>query len=440
MRVRRAALAVVFAAVTLTSGCGSKGSPPADFAGSDGVRLYGVDGNMANATGEKMKTPGLLSGMVGTAPLTPLSDDFKARLRATDPSLANGSFTYAGETYDAVVISALAVQLAKTTDPLVVAKYINGVTILGPGGVECSTIKECLSAIAAGKDIAYRGISVHGPFTEAGEPSVTSYGTLHFGSDNRLDDGKTEFVAAGNESTGSKQPAPAPVSGKGRGDALKLGILIGKTGSLGAYNVSLFAGAHLAVKELNDAGGILGKAVTSEDADDGTDPTKASVQLDRLIQEGIGIIIGPSTSGQSKVLIPKIVTAGRVLISPSATNATLSTADDHGLFFRTAPSDAFQSQALADVIMRGGARRVYIIARADAYGMGLRDGVTETLAKAGIKKLDIGSMTYQDKQTDFTELIGAVKTFGPDSVLVIGYEESANVIEALHRGGIEFTH
>ncbi len=395
MRARRAAFAVVSAALMLVSGCSSTGPDPAAAAPS-GVRLYGVDGNMANSMGAMLKTPGAISGMVGTTPLTPVSDDYKARLIAIDPTMAGASLNYSGETYDAVVIGALAVQLARTTDPLVVAKYINGVTALGPGGVECQTIKQCLAAIAAGRDIAYRGIAVRGPFTESGEPSITSYGTLHFGPDNKIDEGKTEFVAAGDDSTASKQPAPAPATSRPHGEALRLGILIGKTGSLGAYNVSLFAGAHLAVKELNDAGGILGKPVTYEDADDGTDPDKASAQLDRLIQEGIGIIIGPSTSGQSKVLIPKIVAAGRVLISPSATSAELSKLDDHGLFFRTAPSDTFQSQALGDIIMRGGARRVYVVAHGDSYGLGLRDGVTANLVKAGVKKLDIGSLAYKD--------------------------------------------
>src|SRR5206468_1165218 len=134
--------------------------------------------------------------------------------------------------------------------------------------------------------------------------------------------------------------------------------------------------------EINALGGVLGKPVTYEDADDGTDPAKAGASLDKLFSDGIGIVIGPSTSGESVALIPKAVAAGRILFSPSATSAALTKADDHGLFFRTAPSDSFQSQALADVIMRGGARRVYVIGRADSYGNGIRDGVTEDLVKA----------------------------------------------------------
>ena len=440
MRVRRTALAVVSTALLLAGGCASRATTPGDGA-PKGIRLYGVDGNMSNSLGAALKTRGLISGMMGTTPLTPLSPDFKQRLFATDPSLVD--YTYAGEAYDAVVITALAVQVAHTVDPGVVAKHINGVTT---GGVECSSIKECLNAIAAGKGIAYRGVTVRTGFTDVGEPSTTSYGTLHFGPDDKIDNGKTEFVSAGdgNSATTAKPPAPAPTptqsGGKGREtrETLKLGILLAKTGGLARLTPPIFAGAHLAIKEINALGGVLGRPITYEDGDDGTDPVKAGAQLDKFIQEGIGIIIGPSTSGQSVALIPKAVAANRILFSPSATSAVLTKADDHGLYFRTAPSDSYQSQALADVIMRGGGRRVYIVGRSDAYGTGIRDGVTDDLVKVGIKKVDIGSMTYQEDQKDFSDIVQSVKSFNPDSIVIAGYAESAKVIEAMTGAGITF--
>ncbi|OLE28252.1 MAG: hypothetical protein AUG44_07830 [Actinobacteria bacterium 13_1_20CM_3_71_11] len=437
MRARRAALAVVSAAVLLVAGCGSAAGNPADASATGGVRLYGVDGNMANSLGAALKTPGAISGMVGTTPLTQLSEDFKQRLLATDPSLT--FFEYSGEAYDAVMITALAVMAAHSVDPPTVARYINGVTELVPGGVECDTVKDCLDAMAAGKPVAYRGVTVRSGFTDAGEPSTTSYGTLHFGSNDKIDDGKTEFVSAGDNSAASTAPPP-PAAGTKSHEALKLGILLSKTGDLASFCPPIFAGAHLAIKELNELGGVLGHPVTSEDADDGTDPAKASLAMDKLVAGGASIIIGPATSGESAALIPKAVAGGRLLFSPSATSAALTKADDHGLFFRTAPSDSYQSQALADVVMRGGARRVYIIARADSYGTGLRDGFTDDLVKAGIRKQDIGNLTYKDGQKDFSEIVRSAKSFGPDSIVIIGYEESSKVIQALMDGGVQFNH
>ncbi len=433
MRARGPVLAALAVALLAAGGCGSKATgttaPPA------GIRLYGTDGNMSNSVGAGFKTQGAIEGMVGTAPLTQLSTDFKQRVLAVDPNL--GDFNYAGESYDAVVISALAVQIARTTDPLTVAKYINGVTT---GGVDCITIKDCLNDIADGKDIAYRGIAVKDGFTDAGEPAVASYGTLHFGRNNKIDDGKTEFVSAGSDGNATKQagPAPAALGTKFRGDPLKLGLLLPKSGALAAQGPPMFAGAHLAVRELNAAGGILGQPVESVDGDDGTDPDKASAQFQQFAADNIPITIGPATSGESAALIPKAVAAGKILFSPSATSASLSTADDHGLFFRACPPDSYQAQALTDVIMRGGARRVFIVARDDSYGTGLRDAVVKDLATAGIGGNDIGSVLYKVDAKDYGNVTKAVKSFKPDSVLVAGFEESAGVIQAMQAAGITF--
>ncbi|HEY2674732.1 MAG TPA: ABC transporter substrate-binding protein [Rugosimonospora sp.] len=417
-------------------GCASNPTSPAGPVTPTGIRLYGTDGNMSNSFGADFKKPGAISGMVGTTPLTPLSDDFKQRLNAVDPTLAD--YNYAGESYDAVVISALAVAVAGTTDPLTVAKYIDGVTNLQPGGVECSLVKDCLDAIAQGKDIAYRGTAVRNGLTDAGEPATASYGTLHFGQNNKIDDGKTEFVSAGSTNDASKQTPPSPSASHTTGGPLTLGLILPKTGALAYVGPPLFAGAHLAVKEINDAGGILGKPVTAIDGDDGTDAGKAAAQFQTFVSQNIPIMIGPSSSGEAAALVPMAVAAGRILFSPSATSTGLSTIDDHGLFFRSCPPDSYQSQALADVIMRGGARRVFIVARDDSYGTGLRDGVSKDLMAAGIKQDDLASGTYKDGQKDYSAITKAITEFKPDAIMVAGYEESASVISAMQADGIKF--
>src|SRR5919201_2535230 len=158
--------------------------------------LYGSDGNMSNALGDIMKDlPGVLEGMKGTTPLTPLSDDFKKRVRTIDPTTPD--FNYAGESYDAVVIPALAAEIARSTEATTIAKYINGVTV---GGTTCESIKACFDLIHAGQNVQYRGISLRrSGFTDAGEPSSASYAALNLGRDNLLEEGKTEYVGAGEE-------------------------------------------------------------------------------------------------------------------------------------------------------------------------------------------------------------------------------------------------
>jgi len=159
--------------------------------GPSKIPLYGVDGNTGNALGDGLP-PGTLLGMKGTTPLTDLSKDFQAKVKAVDPKLKD--FNYSGESYDAVVVTALAMEVAKTDKPTDAAKVLADVT---RKGTKCATYADCLKLVKAGTDIDYDGISGAIEFDDKGDPTVASYGVLVFGKDNKLDDTKRTFVKAG---------------------------------------------------------------------------------------------------------------------------------------------------------------------------------------------------------------------------------------------------
>ena len=147
---------------------------------SDGMLVYGVDGNMGNALGESVAA-GLLDTMRGTTPLTDVGTEFQDRLKTVDPALLD--FNYAGESYDAVVIPALAAVQAGSTAGVDIAANINSVT---KDGEKCTTFAECLPLLEAGTDIDYDGVTGELNFSDAGEPATGSYGNLVFGPDNTL--------------------------------------------------------------------------------------------------------------------------------------------------------------------------------------------------------------------------------------------------------------
>ncbi|MEU4677408.1 ABC transporter substrate-binding protein [Micromonospora sp. NPDC023737] len=436
---RTAALAACATILLATSACGS--DKPEETT-TQQVRLYGTDGNMLNSFPAELKDRAdLVNGMKGTTPATPLPEEFKSRLQSVDPKL--GDYLYSAETYDAIVISALAAQLAGSTDSTKTAQQIVGVT---NGGERCENVAACMALAQAGRDIEYRGVSVtRSGFTDAGEPATTSYATLHFDGQ-RLNDGKTEFVGAGDESAAStKAPPKASKQGKGAvpGTPLVIAGLFPKTGDLALAYPPMAAGATLAIKEINAAGGVLGKKVTWLEGDDGASPTKAKATVAELIEGGADIIIGAASSGISLAVLPETVQAGKILFSPSSTDDGLTTAEDDGLFFRTAPPDSLQGRALADVILRDGSQRIAIVARKDSYGEGLQSVVKTELEKAGIAGDRIKLLTYEPQEgesappVDFATGATEVKDFGADAVLVIGFGESAQVIRALADAGVE---
>lgn len=440
----RATTAVVLVGVALLSGSGcSSGSSQSSGAATTGptVQIYGSDGNMSDSFGAALQDrPGVLWGMKGTTPLTPLSDEFKSRLRDVNPSLV--SYNYAGETYDAVVIAALAAESAHSTDGTAIAKFIVSTTT---GGSVCETPDDCLSLARDGKDFQYRGISLRrSGLTDIGEPSSASYGTVNFGRDNHVDTSRTEFIGAGDEKTESKTAGPAAGPKGTKIPQLKIGGVLPRTGRLQFAGPPLFAAAQLAVKDINQAGGVLGSNVLWTDGDDGTSAAVAEATVERFIDQGYQVMIGAGASSVTKAILPKTVTAGRVLISPTTTSDELSAYDDKGLFFRTAPPDVLQAKALADMIMRDGSTKVAIVSTDDGYGTGLQGNVQANLIVSGVLQSDIKLAKYHVKdkyeQSDldgmFMPIANDIKAFGPQSIVIIGFEESAMLIRALLAKGV----
>jgi ABC-type branched-subunit amino acid transport system substrate-binding protein len=445
MRISRAvALVSCVFLLTAVTGCGE---PTTDESQGNyaGAYLYGADGNMSNPFGALFeKQPGLLAGMKGTRPMTPITEDFKARLQASE-GRQMPDFNYAGEAYDAVMIAALAAQVAGTTDPKAIAAQMVGVTV---GNDPCTSIASCMDKARTGQDVAYRGITVRSGFTQAGEPSTTSYGTVHFGPTNQLDQGKTEYLRAGNESSVSTQEPPKGITpGSKSGAPLVFGLLMTAPTATSVTSQARFAGAKLAFKDINAlAGGVLGQPVKSIEGSDGAAAATAKAQIATHKAQGVHVLIGTSGSGVSAAVMGDVVNAGMVMISPSATAASLSTIDDKGFYFRTAPSDVLQARALADMIMRDGVRKVTLIGKNDAYGTGLVEGVQKELLAAGMNAASIQTLKFDiegDKVKDPNQLSAiAVQVVAnkPDGVLIVGTTESAEMIKALANGQLQIRH
>lgn len=441
MRISRAAaLFTCFSALISVTACGGSATQKPQ-AGYLGAYLYGADGNMSNPFGALFeKHPGVLAGMKGTRPMTAISEDFKKRLQDTESSKLP-DFNYAGEAYDAVVISALAAQVAGSVDSKAIAAQIVGVTV---GPELCTSFKECMERAKQGKDVAYRGITVRSGFTAAGEPSTTSYGTVHFGPNNQLDQGKTEFLRAGNEASEHKDAPPAKTAAKP--GPLIFGALMTAPSATSVTSQARFAGARLAIKEINAENGVLGVPVQWHEGTDGADAKVAVTTIAKHKSAGVQVLIGTSGSGVSQAVLSEVVSRGMVMFSPSATAAALTTAADEGLYFRTAPSDVLQARALADMIMRDGDRKVTLIGKNDAYGQGLVNGVQKELIAAGLASSSIQILFFDvegGKIKDGAQLVSVAKQtldFKPDGVLVVGTTESAEMIKALADAQLPIRH
>jgi branched-chain amino acid transport system substrate-binding protein len=225
--------------------------------------------------------------------------------------------------------------------------------------------------------------------------------------------------------------APEP-TGDG---VLTVGNLLPQTGDLAFLGPPEFAGVHLAVEEINAAGGVLGQDVVNIDADsgDGT-PDIAGAEVDKLFNQDVDAIIGAAASGVSVSVIDKITGAGVVHFSPANTAAGFDTYDDNGLYFRTAPSDRLQGQVLANLAAEDGFQNVAIMARQDFYGEGLAEQVQTTLEERGVNVADF--VLYSADAQNYTAEVNQVAAAKPDALVLISFEESNKILPQLIAKGI----
>lgn len=223
-------------------------------------------------------------------------------------------------------------------------------------------------------------------------------------------------------------------SGGDRGNVdgvLKIGTLVPQTGDLNTIHDALATPIELAVKEINDAGGVLGKDVEVVPGDDGTSPTVAQTTYDKLINTDlVDVIVGPAPSGVAAKLAPNFGTDRVPACSGSTTAADLEGAGD-GFFFRTAPGDDLQGPALAELISGDGHTKVAILARNDDYGKGFSESLADALEDSGAEV--VASVLYNPEQgSGFDADVQQALDAGPEAVAVIGFnDDGAQIINSL---------
>jgi len=343
-----------------------------------------------------------------------------------NPALTD--FNYAGESYDAVILIALAVEQAKT-DGSEHANHI--VDVSGPPGTKCTSFAECRDLIAAGEEIDYDGISGPQDFNGNGEPMQGSYGILQFGADNRISP-DIELVEARLPDSAVVDHVPVTVEREGDG-ILKIGTILPETGNLAFLGPPEFAGVEFAIAEINDAGGVLGNPIEYSQGDsggpagDGVAPATAT----RLLGEDVDAIIGAASSGVTLTFIDSVVTAGVTLFSPANTAVELADFPDNGLYFRNAPNDAMQGAIVADLVIDDGASSVFILNLDDAYGNGIAAVAAGVLADSGIEVL--GVKAYDPNAPTFDAEVAEIVSLDPDAVILISFEEGSKIL----RGAVE---
>ncbi len=204
---------------------------------------------------------------------------------------------------------------------------------------------------------------------------------------------------------------------------VKLGVILGYTGPIESLTPDMAAGAELAMKEVTDSGKLMdGATVTSIRADSTcVDAAAATTAAERLItSDGVNGLVGADCSGVTTAILQNVALAnGMVMVSPSATSPALTTVEDNGLFFRTAPSDARQGVVLTEILGDRGITEVAMTYTNNDYGKGLADSIQTNFEAAG-GKVTI-SAPHEDGKGDYSAEVGALASAGGQVLIVAGY-------------------
>jgi branched-chain amino acid transport system substrate-binding protein len=162
--------------------------PALKDAGFDTSKLYLVDGNTKQyADG---LPAGVMTGAKGTTPGPVLADDFQKRLQDTYAATNNGKkledFTYAAESYDAVVLLALASLAAKSTTGVDIAKKLQEVSGGTGNGKKAKSFADAAKIINAGDVVDYDGYSGGVKFDKAGDPTQATIGIFQYDATNKF--------------------------------------------------------------------------------------------------------------------------------------------------------------------------------------------------------------------------------------------------------------
>jgi len=207
---------------------------------------------------------------------------------------------------------------------------------------------------------------------------------------------------------------------------IKMGIILGFTGPIESLTPAMAASAELAFKEASDSGSLLGGETITPVRADSTcvDSAAATTAAEGVISQGVAAIMGADCSGVTGAIASNVaIPNGVVMISPSATSPGLTTLDDKGLFFRTAPSDARGGQILADITNDRKVKSLAVTHTNNDYGKGLADVYVAAVKAHGISVTVVTA--HEEGKGDYGAEVATLAAAGGDALAVLGYLDQA---------------
>ena len=215
-------------------------------------------------------------------------------------------------------------------------------------------------------------------------------------------------------------------------------ILIGSagpiTGKMAWFGEQHQRAVELAIAELNARGGLLGETVEFVLADDFCDAEQAVAAANKLIADGVAVVIGHNCSGAAIPASKVYADVGVPFITGTATNPVIT---DQGFdqTFRMVARDTLQGEmAAAYLAERRAEQRIAILHDGEGYGQGLAEATRAELKRRGVTEALYGQIT--PGRADYSATLARLEAAGIDVLFYGGYQPEAALLirQARDRG------
>jgi branched-chain amino acid transport system substrate-binding protein len=222
-------------------------------------------------------------------------------------------------------------------------------------------------------------------------------------------------------------PLPAPANPlTGDLEPISIGAIFSESGIAAPHNQPLIEMTRLAVKQINDQGGLLGRPVRLILFDNLSTPIGSAIAARQSIDRNVAAVIGAHWSSHSLAMAPILQEAGMPMISPGSTNPEVTRDKDY--IFRACFIDSFQGSVMARFARENlHAKTAVVVTNIDEdYSTMLGQFFSQAFEKSGGQvREEIG---YRGSATDFSAIIKKIQSHMPDVVYLPGYTRDSGLI------------
>src|SRR6266478_4300956 len=203
-------------------------------------------------------------------------------------------------------------------------------------------------------------------------------------------------------------------------DTIKIGEFGSLTGGNASFGISQNNGVQMALEEVNNSGGVLGKKIELTLEDNQTKQGQTTTIVKKLISEDhVVALIGEVASSKTLEAAPIAQSSKIPLIATAATNPAVTQTGDY--VFRVCFTDDFQAVVIARFVLETLQKKkvAFMTDVKQDYSVGLTKIAKEYLEKNGGEIVKEQSYSSDDK--DFRAQLTAIKAANPDVIIITGY-------------------